>query len=176
MRSRCRTAVRRAGIFGAMTLYAICLCAGGVGLIVADPFAASRLPDLPNAGYASNLQRELSDAMMFLIRGFERDRLLLIETVIRGAQLWRRRFKSAFRVLKADDEMADAVFGYFQLMVGPNPEAQKEILLGLYTQQAIQSWDKRLKTAMQGAKNHRQLMEAIAKENRVKRKAKKFYV
>ena len=141
-----------------------------------DPFVHSRLPDLPNAGYATRTQRELSDAMMFLIRGFERDRLLLLETVIKGAQLWRRRFKSAFRILKADDEMADAVFGYFTLMAGPNPEAQKEILLGLYSQQAVQSWDKRLSTALKGAKNHRQLMEAIARENRGKRKAKRFYV
>lgn len=131
---------------------------------MADPIAASRLPDLPNAGYATRTQRELSDAMMFLIRGFERDRLLLLETVLHGKTLWRRRFIAAFRAIKADAEFADAVFGYLVLLSGPNPEAQKARLQQMEQQQSVRQWDHRLRTVFQHAKERRILDEDIAKE------------
>src|SRR5678815_640197 len=131
-----------------------------------DALAASRLPDLPNAGYATRTQKALSDAMQELIRGLERDRLLLLEIVIAGHKLWRKRFKGAYRSIKADDELADAVFGYLVLLAGPNPDAQKAILEGVLRQQQQQTWDKRLSTVLKFSKERRDLKEAIDRELR----------
>ena len=132
---------------------------------MSDALRASRLPDLPNAGYATRTQKELSDAIMFLIRGLERDRLLLLEVVIHGQKAWRRRFIKAYRAIKADEEFADAVFGYLELLAGPNPIAQKAILEGLQAQQARQRWDKRLSTQLRAAKDHQTLRMDILRES-----------
>lgn len=129
-----------------------------------DEFQGQRLPDLPHAGYTTRTQRELSDAMMFVIRGFERDRLLLLETVIQGRAIWRKRFVKAFKAIKADDEFADAVFGYFVLLAGPNPEAQKAQLEQQAQQRQIERWDKRLATQFRHAKDRRLLRDDIVKD------------
>ena len=134
--------------------------------------AASRLPDLPNAGYSTRKQKELSDAIMFLIRGFERERLLLLETVILGRDLWRKRFKAAFRVIGADDEFADAVFGYFVLLAGPNPEFQKLAIEGDIRQRTQQQWDFRQSTTQLFGKAKRELHANIRKELAEQRKKK----
>ena len=134
--------------------------------------AASRLPDLPNAGYSTRKQKELSDAIMFLIRGFERERLLLLETVILGKDLWRKRFNAAFRVIGADDEFADAVFGYFVLLAGPNPEFQKLAIEGDIRQRTQQQWDFRQRTTRLFGKAKRELHANIRKELAEQRKKK----
>ena len=136
---------------------------------MSDALNASRLPALPNAGYASRKQRELSDAMMFLVRGFERDRYLLLETVLKGQMLWRKRFKAAFRVIGADDEFADAVFGYLVLLAGPNPDAQKARLELMHTHNATSRWDKRFATMLKHAKEGKLLEIDIVRES-LKRK------
>ncbi len=129
------------------------------------------LPDLPTAGFQTPIQRELSDAIMFLIRGMERDRFLLLETVIKGRDLWRKRFKSAFRALKADDEFADAVFGYLMLLVGPeDAHAQKARLELLSGAQAVTAWDKRLNTKLRLARDHKSLEMDILRESLKPRK------
>lgn len=130
-----------------------------------DPIAESRLPDLPNAGYQTRAQRELSDAIMFLIRGLERDRLLLLETVIHGRITWRKRFKKAYRAIKADDEFADAVFGYLCLLAGPNPEAQKAQLEQVLRHQHNRTWDRRLSTLMKLERERKDLVQDILKES-----------
>jgi hypothetical protein len=130
---------------------------------VSDPLS-HRLPDLPNAGYATNLQRELSDAIMFLLRGIERDRMLLLEIVIAGQARWRKRFLAAYRAIKADTEFADAVYGYLVLLAGPNPEYQKTVLQGMERQQKQQAWDKRLSTVLKFSKDRKQLERDIQKE------------
>lgn len=130
-----------------------------------DAIRASRLPDLPNAGYSTKSQRELTDAIMFLIRGLERDRPLLLEVVIHGKLLFRKRFISAFKAIKADEQFADAVYGYLELMAGPNPVAQKAILDGMARQAQRERWDKRLSTAMKGAKDMHGLREDIVRES-----------
>lgn len=132
---------------------------------MSDALRSSRLPDLPNAGYRTRVERELSDAMMFLIRGMERDRLLLLETVIKGRTLWRKRFKAAFKAIKADDDFADAVYGYLVLLAGPDPVAQKARLELLAGQQAITSWDKRLATKLRLARDHKELEMDILRES-----------
>jgi len=132
---------------------------------MSDALRSSRLPDLPNAGYRTRAEKELSDAVMFLIRGMERDRLLLLETVIQGRATWRQRFTKAFRAIKADDDLADAVYGYLVLLAGPDPVAQKARLELLAGQQAITSWDKRLATKLRLAKNHKELEMDIVRES-----------
>ncbi len=135
-----------------------------------DPFFHSRLPDLPNAGYATRQEKALSDVMMELIRGLERDRLLLLEVVIKGKVLWRKRFVKAYRHIKADAEFADAVFGYLVLLAGSNPEAQKARLELANTQGAETAWDKRLRTLMRQAKDRKGLEMDIVRESLKPRK------
>ena len=63
-----------------------------------DPFADERLPDLPNAGYATTREKRLSDEMMEFIRQIERDRMRLLHVCSRAKRLgaglagtcWRR--------------------------------------------------------------------------------------
>ena len=130
-----------------------------------DPFQSSRLPDLPHAGYQTPLQRELSDAIMFLLRGMERDRLLLLEVVIKGKAAWRKRFKGAFRAIRADDEMADAVFGYLLLLAGPEDAHAQKARLELLAGQQATAWDKRLNTRLRLARDHKSLELDILKES-----------
>ncbi len=132
---------------------------------MSEALKSSRLPDLPNAGYATSAQRELTDAIMFLIRGMERDRLLLLEVVIKGQKYFRKTFVKAFKAIKADDEFADAVFGYLVLLAGPNPDAQKAILQGVEKQRAQQTWDKRLSTQLKFARDHKSLQMDILRES-----------
>ncbi len=93
-----------------------------------DEYAGQRLPDLPNAGYATQREKQLSDEVMFYIRGAERNRLLLLANVCEGREKFRRVTKKAWKHLKVDDELVDAVFGYLVLLAGPHPEAQREEL------------------------------------------------
>lgn len=107
----------------------------------ADRFSAERLPDLPNAGYATRRERELSDAIMFFIRGAERDRLFLLSLVCDGREKFRRTFMQAFRYLRIDREAADAVFGYLVLLAGAEPEAQRDALLRMKWNHITATWN-----------------------------------
>jgi hypothetical protein len=139
--------------------------------------AASRLPELPSAGYGNQKARALSDAIMFLLRMLERNRLLLLEVVLAGKLRWRKHFKAAYRVIGADDEFADAVFGYCVLLAGPNPEAQKARLLMAYEHRNRQRWDHRLRTALALSKDSQSLLHAIAKdEAKVKHRPVRFFL
>lgn len=130
-----------------------------------DPgLRASYLGELPNAGYVTPAQKQLSDAVMFLIRGMERDRLLLLEVVLKGRAYWRKTFTSAYRAIKADDELADAVFGYLVLLAGPNPDAQKARIEQLQSQQQTQQWDRRLSTLLKHRKDRHALETDIVRE------------
>lgn len=132
---------------------------------MSDPLAHSRLPDLPHAGHATRAQREVSDAIMFLIRGLERDRLLLLEVVCKGQLLFRKRFVKEYRAIKADSESADAVFGYLQLLAGPNPEGQKARLEQMYQHHVRQRWDRRLRTLMRLERERQDLVQDIVRES-----------
>jgi hypothetical protein len=96
-----------------------------------DEFASSRLPDIPNAGYATSREKRLSDEVMFYIRGAERNRLLLLSNVCEGREKFRRVTRKAWKHLKVDDALCDAVFGYLVLLAGANPELQRDELLRL---------------------------------------------
>ncbi len=96
-----------------------------------DEFAASRLPDLPTEGYSTRREKQLTDEIMMYIRGAERNRILLLTNVVEGREKFRRVVKKAWRHLKCDDELADAVFGYLVLLAGKNPELQLDSLKAL---------------------------------------------
>ncbi len=134
---------------------------------MSDQFASSRLPDLPNGGFATPAQREISDAIMFLIRGLERDRLLLLEIVIAGKLKWRKHFNMAYRAIKADNEAADAVFGYLRLLAGDEPTwaGQKAQLEQMQQHQMIRRWDKRFRTLVSQVKDVKMLDLDILKES-----------
>ena len=146
----------------------------------AAALAASRLPEKPNAGFATSAQKLLSDSISQLITDLERNRLLLLEVVIGGRDRFRKSFKSAYRFAKADDEAADAVYGYLELLGkrgGPDLQAQKA-RLELAAQQANrQRWDHRLRTALSLSKDRRALEEAIAKETaKAEKKAVRLFM
>lgn len=102
-----------------------------MGVSMKDEFSGSRLPDLPDAGYSTQRERQLSDEIMMYIRGAERNRLLLLMNVCEGREKFRRVTKKAWRHLKVDDALCDAVFGYLVLLAGKDPELQRDELLKL---------------------------------------------
>jgi len=110
---------------------------------------------------------------MFLIRGMERDRLLLLQVVLDGQFTWRKRFLNAYKVIHADEEFSDAVFRYLVILAGPNPDGQKAILEGLEQQRQRETWDKRLSTLLTYSKDRQNLEDAINKELR---KPKRAYI
>ncbi len=95
----------------------------------AKGIAASRLPDLPIAGYATQREKELTDEMMLFIRSAERDRLYLLSMVCDGLEKFRGITKKAWRHLQADDAIVDAVFGYLVLLAGDYPHLQRDEML-----------------------------------------------
>jgi hypothetical protein len=100
-----------------------------------DEYAASRLPDLPNAGYSSPKQKATSDLVMFWLRNIERDRVLLLRIVVDGPHWWRKIAGDAWglnrggRVSAMSTDLLDRVFQYMELLAGPNPAQQLLILL-----------------------------------------------
>ena len=101
------------------------------------------LGDLPNAGYATTREKELSDAMMFYLRGLERegaegDRRLLLMMVIEGFDTWRPIAAKAFRGHRISDDELRQVFAYMVKMAGPNPQQQLAQLI------TIRPWGRKL--------------------------------
>lgn len=87
------------------------------------------LPDLPNAGYATTRERELTDAIMIFMREIERDRLRLLTIVCEGKAKWRAAAQSIWRGLKVGetDGLLDSIFTYFELQACP-PRVQVALL------------------------------------------------
>lgn len=105
-----------------------------------DEFATSRLPDLPNAGYATTREKAISDEMMQFIRSAERDRIYLLTIIVGRKEKFRRIIKKEWRHLKATDDTADAIFGYLLLLAHHptlTPEQQLEDLQNLTRMRAI---------------------------------------
>jgi hypothetical protein len=96
-----------------------------------DEFAASRLPELPNAGYQTTRERQLSDEIMTFVRDAERDRLYLVSMVCDGYDKFAKIARGAWRHLRVDDDLIKAVWGYLTLIAGPDPESQRTGLLQL---------------------------------------------
>ncbi len=99
-----------------------------------DEFAGQRLPDLPNAGYVTKREKELTDEIMHFLRAAERDRLWMVSMVCEGRLKFRSVVTKAMRHLKVSSELVDAMWGYLCLMVGDKPEEQRTALLKLSQQ------------------------------------------
>jgi hypothetical protein len=75
-----------------------------------------RLPDLPIVGYATDRERQGTDAIMLFMREVERDRLKLLTIVCDGKEKWRRGAGYVFgTALNIDDDILDEIFWYFTL-------------------------------------------------------------
>jgi len=96
---------------------------------MADPLDASRLPDLPIAGYSTQREKETTDAIMFFMRGVERDRILLLSIVIDGKGKFRHLAMKQWRGLAIDHDLVDSVWEYFKLQAGEYPIQQRDRLL-----------------------------------------------
>lgn len=129
-----------------------------------DPITASRLPDLPNAGYASRRQKETSDAIMFFMRGVERDRFLLLSIVLDGIEKWRRTAGTVWRGLLIDRDILDSIYRYFEMQAGPNPAGQLLILQGMQQQAERERWDKRSRTRVAFQQLQRKALREIAED------------
>lgn len=82
------------------------------------------LGDLPNAGYSTLREKQLSDAMMLYLRSFERmpdGRQLLLMMVIEGYETWERIARKEFRAHGISTDELKAVFAYMVKMAGNNP-------------------------------------------------------
>lgn len=75
-----------------------------------------RLPDIPNAGFATQNDRIASDSIMTFIREIERDRVRLLTVVVDGPDKWRTVAGSIFKGSNVDDEALDAMYRYLVLM------------------------------------------------------------
>jgi hypothetical protein len=93
-----------------------------------DEFASSRLGDLPNDGYSTKRERELSDAVMLFMRDMERDRKVLLLIVVEGREKFRKLVLKQWRGLRPADDLCDKIYDYFVKQAGPNPLGQLEAL------------------------------------------------
>jgi len=73
------------------------------------------LPDLPNAGYATQRERELTDMVMDFMRQTERNRLLLLTIVIEGKGKWRKLAQLSLPRIGEDHQLLDSIYDYFTL-------------------------------------------------------------
>ena len=87
------------------------------------------LGDLPNAGYSSPKQKALSDAIMVSIRGWERERHVLLMMVIEGEELFRARCRKGWAAWRPDEDLLREVWAYVKRLAGPNPQQQLANLL-----------------------------------------------
>ncbi len=104
------------------------------------------LPDLPNAGYATDREKRLSDAIMDFMRQVERDRERLLTIVLDGQTYWRRvagDIWGGFRIGE-DHQLLDSIFHYFELQaVKPRTQA-----LLLKHRQNPQKWQEIMRLVM----------------------------
>jgi hypothetical protein len=85
------------------------------------------LPDLPNAGYATARERELSDTICMFMRDIERDRFRLLTIVIDGPDKWRKACSNLWRGLGVETESVDEIYRYFTLQAA-RPVDQRRLL------------------------------------------------
>lgn len=134
-----------------------------------DEFAASRLPDLPNAGYSSPKQKATSDLVMFWLRMIERDRLHLLQIVVDGRAKWRRiagkawGLNSGGRAGAMTTELLDRVFDYMVLLAGTNPAQQLLGLMQMRKERFVDQYDFRLNRHAVGRRHLQSVMADLRK-------------
>jgi hypothetical protein len=109
--------------------------------------SASRLPELPNAGYASQRAKFTSDVICNFLRTVERNRPFLLTIVTDGLEKWLRTATRAWRYgMVIDGDILRSVWSYMVRMAGPNPEAQLHALHGMMRIDEITQFDTRATT------------------------------
>lgn len=88
-----------------------------------------RLPDLPDAGYATKREKETTDAIMIFLRAVERDRVLLLSIVIDGRDKFRHHALKQWRGLLVNDDIANSMWEWLKLNAGENPVEQRNAIL-----------------------------------------------
>ena len=96
---------------------------------------ASSLGDLPNDGYSTARERELSDAIMLFMRKVERDRVWLLSIVIDGRDKFRAVVLKEWRGLRPASDLVDKIFDYFVKQAGEYPIQQRDALLKMDNRQ-----------------------------------------
>lgn len=84
-----------------------------------------RLPDLPNVGYASRKEMEGSDAIMDFVRKIERNRVILLQIVVDGPAVWRKKAGELWRGSAIDMEAVDEIYRYLTLMAAKAPDQRR---------------------------------------------------
>lgn len=112
------------------------------------------LPDLPNAGYATDRERQLTDAIMTFMRDVERDRFRLLTIVVDGPDKWRRVAGSVWAGFQADTELVDSVYRYF-LLQACRPITQWLLLAAMKNQDKFREL---VKTAMPHIERERETL------------------
>jgi hypothetical protein len=120
-----------------------------------------RLPDLPNAGYATHREKALSDAVMQFLRDTERQRLRLLTIVLAGRTRWRQVAQSVWRGVRIgeDHQLLDAIYDYFTLQACP-PTVQVELLKA---QKNPAKWKELANGAMPTIEKEREQLRLMAK-------------
>lgn len=118
------------------------------------------LPDLPNAGYATQRERELTDVITDFMRQTERNRLLMLTIVIEGKGMWRRRASVALgRGIGQDHQLLSAIYDYFTLQCC-RPRTQRLLLRAA---QNPQKWRDIVRIAMPHLERERETLRLMAK-------------
>lgn len=93
------------------------------------PINYFHLPDLPNAGYSTDREKRLSDAVQEFMREIERDRPRLLAIVVAGKEKWRKVAGDIWRGYRIgeDHQLLDAIFHYFELQAC-KPRTQQLLL------------------------------------------------
>jgi hypothetical protein len=131
--------------------------------------AASRLPELPNAGYASNRAKFTTDVIVNFLRTAERNRPLLLTIVTDGVEKWLRTAGRAWRFgMVIDSDILRSVFAYMVQMAGPNPEAQLHYLHGTMRIDELTTYDKRGSTRKSLTEGLKAAMKDLKREQRRK--------
>lgn len=136
---------------------------------------ASRLGDLPDAGYSTYRQKQTSDLVMFWLREIERNRFLLLSIVVDGWDKWKKIAGRAWDVNKGGrstamgSDLLRLVWDYMVKLGGPNPASQLLILEAQKRREALH-WDFRKATAQALIKAQLEAQGDLAREQRKPRK------
>ena len=131
--------------------------------------SASRLPELPNAGYASNRAKFTSDVICNFLRTVERNRPFLLTIVTDGIDKWLKTAGRAWRFgMVIDSDILRSVFSYMARMAGPNPEAQLHYLHGVMRIEEQTQFDTRRSTRTALTEGLRAAMKDLRREQRRK--------
>jgi hypothetical protein len=119
------------------------------------------LPDIPNAGYATQRERELTDMIMDFMRQTERNRILLLTIVIEGKATWRKRAGDIWRGMRIgeDHQLLDSIYDYFTLQAC-KPRTQRLLLAAAHN---APKWREIVKIVLPHLEREREVLKVAQK-------------